>query len=169
MPITVQHQKEALGQAYIRAVIAQAGFTLAMTDFDYGIDGTIKDVQNFDGRYAETGFGINFQLKSSVTASFESGGLIYDLESKNYNDLVRAETMLPSILILFVMPTEQDSWVTINSEQLIVKKCAWWCSLEGQEPTQNAATKRISIPECQIFSPETLTDLMRTVRRGQRL
>ncbi len=37
MLITLQHQKEALSQAYVRAVIAKAGFNFGKTEFDYGI------------------------------------------------------------------------------------------------------------------------------------
>lgn len=65
MSITVQHQKEALGQAYVRAVIAKAGFNFGKSEHDYGYDGTIKEVVNRGGRYVESCFGINFQLKSS--------------------------------------------------------------------------------------------------------
>ena len=137
MPITVQHQKEALSQAYVRAVIAKAGFNFGKTDFDYGIDGTIKDVINRDGRYVDSCFGINFQLKSSCDVIFENGLVIYDLESKNYNDLVAESSMLPNILILLVLPLNSDEWLEVTAEQLVIKKCAWWCSLEGQEPTTN--------------------------------
>ena len=50
MSITVQHQKEALGQAYVRAVIAKAGFNFGKSEHDYGYDGTIKEVVNRGGR-----------------------------------------------------------------------------------------------------------------------
>lgn len=169
MSITVQHQKEALGQAYVRAVIAKAGFNFGKTDFDYGIDGTIKEVINRNGRYVDSCFGINFQLKSSSDVSFENGCVIYDLESKNYNDLVEESSMLPNILILFVLPTDNDDWLSVTIDQLTMKQCAWWCSLEGLEPTENQATKRISIPDCQIFSPATLIDLMEKVKGGRKL
>jgi len=169
MPITVQHQKEALGQAYVRAVIAKAGFNFGKTEFDYGIDGTIKDVINRNGRYVDSCFGINFQLKSSSAVSFEGDCVIYDLESKNYNDLVNESSMLPNILILFVLPANDDDWLSVTVNQLTMKQCAWWCSLEGQEPTENQATKRISIPVHQIFSPTALIDLMEKVKGGEKL
>ncbi len=169
MPITVQHQKEALGQAYVRAVIAKAGFNFGKTEFDYGIDGTIKDVINRNGRYVDSCFGINFQLKSSCDVNFENGYVVYDLESKNYNDLVAESSMLPNILILFVLPPNSDEWLEVTPDQLIMKKCAWWCSLEGQAPTTNQASKRIVIPDCQIFSPNALIDLMEKVKGGEKL
>lgn len=169
MPITIQHQKEALSQAYVRAVIAKAGFNFGKTEFDYGIDGTIKDVINRNGRYVDSCFGINFQLKSSCDISFENGHVIYDLESKNYNDLVTESSMLPNILILLALPSNSDEWLEVTLDQLVMRKCAWWCSLEGQEPTTNETTKRIAIPDCQIFSPTTLVDLMEKVKGGEKL
>lgn len=169
MPITVQHQKEALSRAYVRAVIAKAGFNFGKTDFDYGIDGTIKDVINRNGRYVDSCFGINFQLKSSCDVIFENGLVIYDLESKNYNDLVAESSTLPNILILLALPPNSDEWLEVTAEQLVMRKCAWWCSLEGQDPTTNQTTKRITIPDCQIFSPAALVDLMEKVKGGEKL
>lgn len=169
MSITAEHQKEALGQAYVRAVIAKAGFNFGKTEFDYGFDGTIKDVINRDGRYVDSGFGINFQLKSSWDVTFKNGNVEYDLESKNYNDLVTETSMLPNILILFVLPANRDEWLEITSDQLVMKRCAWWCSLEGQAQTKNKATKKIAIPDCQIFSPDALIELMEKVKGGEKL
>ncbi len=169
MPITIPHQKEALSEAYARAVVAKAGFNIGTTMFDYGVDGIIKDVINRGGRFVESGFGINFQLKSSCDVIFRDGEVIYDLESKNYNDLVAETSMLPNILILLALPQNSDEWLTVTADQLIIKKCAWWCSLEGKEPTTNETTKRISIPDCQIFSPTALVDLMNKVKGGEKL
>ena len=121
MSITVQHQKEALGQAYVRAVIAKAGFNFGKSEHDYGYDGTIKEVVNRGGRYVESCFGINFQLKSSCDVTFENGHVVYDLESKNYNDLVEESSMLPNILILLALPTDSNDWLEVTADQLIMK------------------------------------------------
>lgn len=110
MLITVRHQKEALSQAYICAVIAKAGFNFGKTDFDYGIDGTTKDIINRNERYVDSCFGINFQLKSSCDVTFENGFVIYDLECKNYNDLVVESSTLSNILILLALPPNSDEW-----------------------------------------------------------
>lgn len=170
MPITAQHQKEALGQAYVRAVIAKAGFNFAKDEFDYGLDGTIKEVdQRGDGRYFDTGFGINFQLKSTSAVSFSDNEVIYDLESKNYNDLIIETTTWPNILVLFVLPEDEENWLSVTSDRLVIKQCAWWCSLEGLPPTPNNTPKRIRIPNNQVFSPSALKELMEKVKGGDRL
>ena len=129
----------------------------------------IKEVINRRGRYVESCFGINFQLKSSCDVAFENGHVVYDLESKNYNDLVEESSMLPNILILLVLPTDSNDWLEVTADQLVMKRCAWWCSLEGQEPTTNQTTKRIFIPDGQIFSPAALIGLMEKVKGGKKL
>lgn len=168
--ITVQHRKEALGQAYIRAVVAKAGYNFGgKSDFDYGFDGTIKDVSCRGGRYFENGFGLNYQLKSSCNVTNKDGRVIYDLECKNYNDLVIETTSFPNILILFVMPKDECEWIDFSIGRLIIRKCAWWYSLEGQPPTANSKTKRIKIPEQQVFSPKELHRIMKSVKGGYKL
>ena len=169
MAITVQHKKEALGQAYIRAVIAKACYNIGKSDWDYGFDGTIKDVIDRGGRYVENGFGLDFQLKSSCDVDFQDGKVIYNLESKNYNDLATESTMLPHILVLYVLPANEHDWLNVSYEDLTMKKCAWWYSLEGQPFTDNTSTKRIAIPYTQVFSPETLIELIEKVKGGQKL
>jgi len=165
--ITVQHRKEALGQAYVRAVVAKAGYNFGgKSDYDYGFDGTIKEVVTRNGRYVENGFGLNFQLKSSCDVSYRDGKIIYDLESKNYNDLTMERTTFPNILILFALPEDETVWLDLSAERLIIRNCAWWYSLEGQLPTTNLETKRIKIPEQQIFSPDELRKLMENVKGG---
>ena len=163
LPITLK--KEALSEAYVRAVVAKAGYNYGSYNHDVGIDGIIKDVKEINGGYRASGFGIEFQLKSTWDVSFENGELVYDLEVKNYNDLVSWEGGNPAILILFVMPSDENQWLDFSNEQLVIRQCAWWCSLKGLPVTDNEHTKRIRIPETQVFSPVELERLMSEVRR----
>lgn len=114
MPITNQHRQEDLGQAYVSAVAAKAGFNLSYDKHDYGYDGTVKDVANRGGRFVNTGFGFDYQLKSSANVTFNAGCLVYDLESKNYNDLSTEEGLFPKVLILFVLPKDETEWLTVS-------------------------------------------------------
>jgi len=163
LPITLK--KEALGEAYVRAVVAKAGYNYGGYNHDFGIDGIIKDVKEIRGGYRDTGFGIDFQLKSTWDVTFENGELVYDLEVKNYNDLVSWEGGNPAVLILFVMPKDENLWLDFSNEQLVIRQCAWWCSLKGLPLVDNEHTKRIRIPESQVFSPAELERLMAEVRR----
>lgn len=165
MGLPITFKKEALSEAYVRAVVAKAGFNFGSYGHDMGIDGIIKDVKEINGGFRASGFGIEFQLKSTCDVTFENGELVYDLEAKNYNDLVSWEGGNPAILILFVMPNDENQWVDFTKEHLVIRQCAWWCSLAGLPVTDNEYTKRIRIPESQVFSPEELEKMMDKVRR----
>lgn len=169
MALPVETTKEALGQAYVHAVVAKAGYNIASSEKDFGLDGTIKDIAVRNGRYHETGFGIEYQLKSSCNVTFEGDQIVYDLEGKNYNDLATWEGTNPGILILFVMPKAEEEWLICSQVKMEIRQCAWWCCLEGQPPTDNGSTKRIRVPQSQVFSPEALETLMQKVRGGDRL
>lgn len=169
MPMPITARKENLGQAYVRTVVATVGYNLSKDENDFGMDGTIKDVAVRDNRYYNNGFSIEYQLKSSWDVSFENNELVYDLESKNYNDLAAWDGSVPAILILFVLPRNENEWVDFSTNGLTIRQCAWWCSLAGQPTTNNGTTKRIRIPISQVFSPDALKDLMAKVRRGDTL
>ena len=169
MPMPIEAKKENLGQAYVRAVVADVGFNLSKDENDFGLDGTIKDVTVRGNRYHNNGFSIEYQLKSSWDVSVENNELVYDLESKNYNDLAAWEGSVPAILILFVLPRDENKWVEFTTSGLTIRNCAWWCSLAGQPATSNKTSKRIRIPIDQVFSPDALKDMMDKVRRGESL
>lgn len=169
MPITEQHRKEDLGQAYVSAVIAKAGYNISHDRHDDYHDGTIKEVACFNGHFFPTGFGINYQLKSTCDVIFQGEHILYDLESKNYNELVRETTMFPSILILFVLPKDEHEWLTVSCDELVIRKCAWWYSLVGLPPTDNTASKRICVPQNQILTPDSLIKLMEKVKGAEKL
>lgn len=153
MPITNQHRQEDLGQAYVSAVAAKAGFNLSYDKHDYGYDGTVKDVANRGGRFVNTGFGFDYQLKSSANVTFNADCLVYDLESKNYNDLSTEEGLFPKVLILFVLPKDETEWLTVTPNEMVVKRCAWWCSLKGLPKTKMRPRSVFLSPSLKFLPP----------------
>lgn len=91
------------------------------------------------------------------------------LKAKTTTIQLKKVPCLPNILILLALPTDSNDWLEVTADQLIMKRCAWWCSLEGQEPTTNQTTKRIFIPDGQILSPAALIGLMEKVKGGKKL
>ncbi|MFC3798108.1 DUF4365 domain-containing protein [Cohnella sp. GCM10012308] len=165
-----QHIKEGLSRAYTLAVAHKAGFNCSKPEYDYGIDGSIKDVQIIrPGRYLDCGFSIDYQLKCTVNVEYEKDHLKYDLEAKTYNDLIIEDVGTPRILILFVLPSDQSQWLNISTNHTILKNCAWWYSLKGMPPTNNENTIRIRIPLEQILTEHALSELMSKVRKGEEL
>lgn len=46
--MTQEHIKELISKVYVNALAAHAGMTVAVSYFDYGIDGTFKDIEYID-------------------------------------------------------------------------------------------------------------------------
>lgn len=139
--MTEAHTKELISKAYVNALAARVGMTVANSSLDYGFDGTFKDIE-YDAatkEYGETGFGIDFQLKATINASPKNGVIKYSLEVKNYHKLIKTRVGTPRILIVYSMPREKDMWLTVNNEETLLRRCAWWCSLKGHPEVENIA------------------------------
>jgi len=169
--VTEQHIKEQLSRAYAKAIAARAGIILKEYDVDYGLDGKFSDVE-YDSerkRYLENGFGIDFQIKATTNVVLQGTKLLYDLETKNYKDLIKTSVGTPRILVVYSMPKQPDEWTTVSEEHIILRRCAWWCSLKGHDDTTNTGTKRIELPSSQKLTSEELRRLIERVKEGAEL
>lgn len=172
--ISESHQKESLGKAYILAISAQAGVSISISDHDYGVDGTFKLVTSRDDtngkRYFEAGFALDYQLKSTINWELKDNLIIYDLEAKNYNDLIWRFNQKNSnalILLLICLPKNSSDWIDLSEEELIIRKCCYWCQLNS-DTTTNSSTCRIHIPVNNLFTPEVLTSHMNKIQTGSK-
>jgi len=94
--------------------------------------------------------------------------LAFPLPVKNYNDL-RADTRTPRILIVVLIPGDSSQWLNQSHDELCLRNCGYWISLDGQQPRRNTRSVTIDIPATNIFSSEQLADLMRKAERGDSL
>jgi len=169
--VTEAHVKELISRAYVNALAARVGMTVATSSLDYGFDGTFKDIE-YDARtkqYSETGFGIDFQLKATINALPKNGVIKYSLEVKNYRKLIKTRVGTPRILIVYSMPREDNLWMTVNNEETLLRKCAWWCSLKGYPDVDNTERVVVDIPLVQQLTPEALAGLMEKAKEGAEL
>lgn len=162
------HIKEELSKSYANAISAAAGISCQFYERDYGQDGAFEDVAYYEDRkaYRQTGFGIDFQLKATINAIAQNGGYSYDLEIKNYLDLIDTNVGRPRILVLYILPKEKGEWVKVTNSETLLKKCAYWCSLRGLPRVNNKEKVRIHIPESQLLTVEELKRLMENVKGG---
>jgi hypothetical protein len=148
--LTIPHCKESLSKAYVTAVVGRARHNLLWgnRDFDYGADGSVRELAARGTRIRETGFGFDFQSKTTIDWSQDGSEIAYDLEADNYNDLAEraASKAFPFFLILLCLHSDQATWLNVSESELILRRCAFWCKLEGAMTT-NSGTKRIRICE----------------------
>lgn len=153
--------EEDLSISYLRAVAAKAEviFELRRSDVNSKDANLTKSIMTDAGLFDSE---LNVQLKSTYSkALYTDDGktITYSLKVKNYNDLCR-KTTTPIILGLLILPEEKDQWVTQTPDELTLKHCMYWLSLQGQPETTNTTTCDIKIPKENILDAKSLNDLL---------
>ena len=169
--LTIPHCKESLSRAYVTAVVGRSRNNLIWgREYDYGVDGSVRSLEQRGNRIRETGLGFDFQSKSTTDWEEEGAEIVYDLEANAYNDLVeRAGTgALPFLLILLCLTKDDLTWLDVSGDRLTLQKCAYWCQLDGAL-TDNVATKRIRIPSGNILTPDSVVAILQAIKSGAML
>jgi hypothetical protein len=166
MALPPEHLLDELATAYIQAVVAAAGATIAIGRLDYGVDGTIRRVVRVSKKESEqhkfipSGFPVDFQLKGTSVASEKNGYIIYDLKTRNYDMIVsRVEPAIPLYLFLVCFHSEIDKWLTLDSERLILNASAYWWR-ESSDQIRNSTTVRLHIPATRRLTVNAVIDLL---------
>ncbi len=158
--LTPQDREEALSRAYIQAIAAGAGYVVATQDFDR--DGVDVEIQAGGAMRPA----LALQLKATINlAAGPDGTFRYALKRRNY-DLLRLPTQVPRLLALLHLPKQQDSWLKVTAEKLVLKKCVYWAALAGLPESENRESVTISIPSANILDVASLRALMEQSRTG---
>jgi hypothetical protein len=167
--ITTAHRMESLSRAYLQAVAAQAGLTYAVRAYDYGVDITLGEVREIGGIYAETGFTIDVQLRSSTRAQVREHEVGFDLDVRTYDFVRREDVVAPRVLVLLVMPADAAEWVYQTEAAPELRRCAYWVSLRGEPTKANTSSVRVAIPRANVFGAAAVTAIFDRLHRGERL
>lgn len=170
MVLTLNHKKEQLSIAYIRAVAAAAGFSCTKPDVD---DDSVDAILACSGAYGDDTLlrspRIELQAKAAADALLpEATSVKFPLPVKNYEDL-RGITLIPRILVVMLVPDAVEDWIEQTEEMMLMRRCAYWVSLNGLPATENTSNITIDVPRGQIFNVESLQLLMERVARRERL
>ena len=154
------HVQEALSCAYVRAVAARAGYDVAPS----GVDIDSVDLKIQAGGSMRPA--IDLQLKATVNLGEPRDGCVsFPLPLKNYNDL-RIDTQTPRLLVVLDLPKDDQRWMEVTGEELVLMRRAYWMSLKGAEETANISTVSVRIPATNLFNLESLRQLMDRSRTG---
>ena len=73
MPLPREHLLDELATAYVQTLVALAGATIAVSRQDYGVDGTLSQIEQVHAtagvQFVPSGFPADFQLKGTTVAS----------------------------------------------------------------------------------------------------
>jgi hypothetical protein len=161
------HRQEALTRAYVQAIAALAGMSYSVPSNDYGIDQTINDIEARGRRRSESGYRLDVQAKSTTLARITTTGIRYSMEVQAYDDLRVPRAGCPRVLVVLILPLEEQDWCSQTIDNLIVRRCAYWLSLRGWKPTSNRKTIQVTIPHANVFSAAALQALMTRIKAGE--
>lgn len=166
--MTRSHRQEALSRAYVRAVAAMAGVICSEPEQDFGIDMCLRAVRTRGHRHADVSGQLDLQVKSTTRAKVADTAVTYDLEVKNYDDLREEGDNCPRILVVLVLPEDETQWLSQSVEELVLRHCAYWVSLEGLPLTTATTTVRITIPRANVFSVQALQAILARIRERKK-
>ena len=160
MPLPREHLLDELATAYVQAVAAVAGATIAVSKQDYGVDGTLKHIVKVArDRFVEAGFPVDFQLKGTTVASVREERVRYDLKVRNYDLIVsRSPAGTPYYLFLVCFNSSED-WFALSPSELILRASAFWWT-EAGPGTSNSATVRIEVPLKNRLTPDAIEGML---------
>ena len=161
MPLPPEHLLDELATAYVQAIAAMAGATIAVSRQDYGVDGTLKQIIKAAGNFIESGFPVDFQLKGTTIAALQGARVHYDLKVRNYDLIVsRPPLGTPYYLYLICFDGAPDEWFALGPSELILKASAYWWRQSGPR-TSNSSTVRIHLPLENRLTPEAIEGMLR--------
>lgn len=127
------------------------------------MDGQFDPVVIRNRRRIISGIPLPFQAKSTINWEVKDGHVIYDLESKTYNDIVsRTDAEATLLLVLLCLPKAATSWHGVTAEGTTLRNCCYWHHFRGEPVPNDNSTKRIKIPAGQLLTPQSLIELLAT-------
>ena len=163
-------RQEELSRAYIYAIASKAGMTFERPVNDHdSVDVKISAIGKMTDDSILESPSLEIQAKATYVHDFdENDEISYPLKIKNYNDL-RKVTLTPRILVIYLMPRDEQAWLNNNHKRLKLKTCAYWVSLKNSPETDNKTAKTIKIPKTNIFNEDSLKDIMTKISKGEEL
>jgi len=172
-PLSNNDIEAELSYAYIHAVASKAGVGCKLgsrNDDNAGIDAELIGWGPFPGGGYRQEIDVKVQLKATVKQPVESDDkfLSYSLAGiSRYDDLRSEAISTPRILVVLFLPENPEKWLSLDEDTLILRKCAYWVSLRGAKPSNNATAQTVYLPKANRFDPESLIALMASLSHNK--
>ena len=159
--LSMSHAQEQFSKAFVLAVAALAGCSAAEPDPDVDdIDWTLSC------RLRPRRPKLDLQVKSWIRDTGTPEAIHYPLQRKSYDGLILTNLLVPRVLVLVLVPRQPEAWLSVSPEQLVLRRCAFWCSLAGQPESENASIVTVQVPRANLFDVAAVTRLMQAINEG---
>jgi Domain of unknown function (DUF4365) len=161
--------KEELSLAYIHAVAARAGFSCESVRKDRdSVDVHVCARGRLHPESSVTSPMLAVQAKARVIDPIPDGAFDFRLSLKNYDDL-RRHSLVPRLLVVFVLPQDPAMWLTMSESELVLKRCAYFCPLLGAPASPHEKYEIVRVSRDRVLTGEALRDLMVKVSREEEI
>jgi hypothetical protein len=164
--VNLNRQKEQFSIAYVRAVVAAAGYNVYKQEVDdesvdlgvaaSGLNGTMKSPR------------LDLQLKCSETIVLDDSDFGFWLKLKNYDDLRDPDVHVPRLIVVVHVPDNVDEWISHDESRMALRRCGYWHSLAGMPSTDNSTGQTIRLSRSRRFDVAGLKYLMAQVANKRR-
>jgi hypothetical protein len=163
----ISARQEHFSGAYVRAVCAATGCGCAKPEpdddkIDYTLSsrvmGTIKTKPKID---------VQVKCEMSGSAAGDAESISYSLDLETYDNLRDPLVVNPRYLVVVLVSNEVEEWIVQTEQALVYRHCAYWCSLKGLPPSENATRQTVYLPRANIFTPAVLRQMMERASNGE--
>ncbi len=157
--------KEQLSFAYIEAIASAAKFAVIQRS---------KDVGSVDLEIAPFGSTSSFplvfmQLKCTADQTIIHKDAIHFPLQKNNFTALRQEKGVAKILVVMIVPNEEQHWVVNDESCLTMRRSAYWRCLYDEPESENKDSITVKLPRRNLFTTGALKMIMDRVEQGSSL
>lgn len=162
--LEVKDRQDLYSMAYVRAVVAAAGFNFGKTELDRN-----KDDLSIEHRVVDEFVPIYPRLIVQVKCTYahainrKSNSIHYPVDISTYDNL-RKSNIEPRILVLVHVPRPDlatpQPWIEYSDQHTIFRYRAYWVSLMGKDEVPNSDNVTIPIPTNNAFDVDAVRHLM---------
>jgi hypothetical protein len=95
-----------------------------------------------------------------------SDAISYPLDLETYDSLRDPLVSIPRILVLVLVPSNVNEWLSQSHKELVMSHCGYWVSLKGAAESTNATSQTVHVPKKNVFNPATLQAMMSNTSNG---
>jgi len=164
-PIDQNKSKCRISEGCFYAIGSYAKHKLEKVSYedDAGTDFRLIKQKLRNGRICDMGCVLEFQVKSTSNYKLYNGYITYKLSSKNYNDIVtrNIEGGTPLVLILMLLPKDEDKWIRISDRSFKIQKNFYWIHIDSKILLKNEnSSKTIKIPKLNLLTKDSFNDIV---------
>ncbi len=159
--------QEEISKAYLHAVAAKCGFAVAAWTQDHGGVDTTIGAASIVGAGCLARPKVDIQLKATTVQDIEHDDFVSWTLALEHYDSLRAAAICPHLLVVLLLPRNIDKSVEHTTEQLVIRRCAYWVKMTGMPPARpGAKSQTVRLPKMQVFSPDGLRDILTRISQG---